>query len=884
MGTTPGATHTQSTIEQPAGPTPDRRVPATTRLRNENLDPIGLVFRLRKGVAKEPVIVTDVSGDSCIVLLDDERTKQIKISRLGERADDLNFAGKAHSAAWRLAVLSHTISEHQGLPWQPVSVLQLAYMVASRSENQKRLFALDCINNGRADLLARIDLSEGERGVALASLYLQNGEPSRAIDALCQLTQETHPLVPDLLLAAWSSITSATAPALEPLLLPLADEDPLAAALVNLLMPDRHLEMEPRPAAAFLHAISETRAPRESMIGLQSLISVANGVPATTDLSRVSPAASVYGALTYAADPEHAPPPEQLDIGELANASPAVIDEIIDGRVVGVELLDVALSVDKRYLAARVDPARLDCDDLDHLDFLPEHARRAFTAHNRERLDNLIAASGQSQDFAAVAGLGLLDELRQGRPLEAEEILALPADAQSLAAALSDALRSGVLTEPLVADRSVWPTIAHLDPPTSDAPSVRDFAVWVDLRRAHEALYSWKWSEARELASKVAEQSTDEGLRREAHALVACTTVLLGNPEQGLVMAESALVGECHENHLENLVALTPAPLLPDTLATLTDIALRHSSIRVRARAAIVGMRLWFTHYHLQRHQEGHASPIDDADQLRIGVRRLLELDMDDNTMQELLELHLVWDAGWLSRARYRNWSKGNLSSVEVLIAHAKGTGNLMATLSRELAEDPANEWLLAERQELLDRVQTNCLSETAGLEQAEQATQILDGPLPLSLDKRIDLTAAMTHAVSQTVAQGRTLVRRELVQRLADLHQTVSAERGEARLRMERVLMSAIDELALSIVVATGRHIENATRYRESNDRPRRLTEMLTPERSRSRIDPLILARGEEHLARLTSMSSPEVAKQVAEFQPRIDEARQLIERLGTT
>ena len=750
-------------------------------IQQESLLPTGQVFRIRSGIHTRSAVVLATAADQAEVLFGAGRHKTVPISKLTELDNDITPSGTFHTAAWQLIELADSPAALE-YEWESDMLVGAALASASSTPNQMRLFALDCVNGDRPDLLQRLDLAPQELVIALASCHLHSGQPDRAADVLVGLAPDTHPLVPDLLLAMWPTVSERSASStLSELLYPLVDTDPLAEALLVLLRRDRHLELS-LPAARALHAALHGMS-SDSYGHLGTLLGMAEGGRVTTDVSSYGPAASIYAALMFAQDPNPELPPGQLDIAELAHAEVAVIDDIIDSGAVGAELRELQLNVDPTYLTARTAPDALTDRELMELDYTAEAARRAFLSRDREALERAAGSTPQ-----AVAVL-LLDDLRNGRPLSADEIQLLPSPDRAQARALSAAISQGKGSEDLLKDRSLWPALLHLAVPSSESPAAKDFQSWAHLHRATQALLEWDWHQALDEASSALRSAQTGRIRREAHNLLACAYYLLGDDDSALTLFERSVAEQFLPANLDNMIAVASDATEERILAVLTRLAKDAPTPELKAEAAVRGIRLWLTR---------PDAVTTEPPVLRQIARSVLELDVPNAQMRQLLELQAVWDAPWLGGTSTRTWARQRSSDVAIVQAQCRSLSDYVGVLTRALAEDPDDRWLQGRRRKLVLDLHQQCL-DRPGLETASDVMVLLDSQMPLNLTSRVHLTAAAVGAAVTTLG-GRHRLNRSVVDALLSLHRdvTTSAETGRDKLLL--ITQTTIDDLAMTV------------------------------------------------------------------------------------
>lgn len=440
--------------------------------------------------------------------------------------------------------------------------------------------------------------------------------------------------------------------------------------------------------------------------------------------------------------------PDQLALHPdlLADAHPALLDDLIADGVIDSSWLDRQLPAPVQdYVAARLDPARLDNDALVAFGLHEERARRAVS--NGRPLPNdlpddiglrygvVMDTSAARQDPDRVATtLGIDPRLRP----EFDEALARPGRLPS---------------DRLLRSTAVWWLLGRI---AIDALALEDldsgelttsqqcFAATVALERGRRALQAWDYAGSANHGKTALRLCDRESIRDEALNLIACASWQLGNDEAAIRALETALEGE-YNLALQANIGVIAQQLRPDVAAKhLSKLITDAPTLQLRVEAAKRTLSIWDTRDLPDENVQ------DLPTELARLLRPLLDEPIDPGDFRLFARLLSDHDAAWMAGFSERSSSAGARSAAGVLFsARARGFDEYVKSLSRLLGADTAEPWLVEERDRLIGSIRGELVSENPHLGAVALAELVLDESLPIDLDDEIVLCSLTARAVA---------------------------------------------------------------------------------------------------------------------------------------
>ena len=511
-------------------------------LKNSESQParVGLLYgvKSRIGLTRLGLCVAE-SSDSLTVHLNAESIVDLPNEKANLRSEvsaDLSVAGRFYRAL--------SLREQGAIKgkWDTDALADMAWEYANQDMTSVRRLADEGIMFGWDEVVEALPLSSSERSWLRAHASAVREDPSSLLRHLSELPADGYHDRCGLVLPLLDAILkSEDANAWRDLVFGWFDRVPGASTLRAILADSTDL--------------SETI---EAVQDLASCLSDGSGLAWTEAVTSLQEdwlgdpphvEADAWRAYRWYRDPT-------IDGFPVMSELPLpLIDDAIDaGQVPSTSDLTGFNPRDRRYLLARVDPVRLNEQELRDLDHRAELARRFFVARDATSMKKL------DDDQAVCHYAGLLTSLS-----ETDDALdSLRHDARHTLKIMRETLcgfKSGeldVLPDELAEDMTTWTAFSHMalkgrlqltDRQRIEFPR---FADWVDLHTVISLVWSQRYREAEDLARLLEGRVTEEVIQDEVLSLRALALHELGRSADALSCLETALAGAYTESLLVN--------------------------------------------------------------------------------------------------------------------------------------------------------------------------------------------------------------------------------------------------------------------------------------------------------------------------------------------
>ncbi|HEU5470190.1 MAG TPA: hypothetical protein VFV67_06015 [Actinophytocola sp.] len=610
------------------------------------------------------------------------------------------------SPAGRILLYATAVSAGAvSLPWTADLLLNHAFTVISAAPWFSRAAAIDVLELGRPDLLARCGLNRTEIIWLTLIHAARRDDPAAVVDAAAALPPDRYRRKIAVLAAFTGRIEHlpGAAEKLSGALRAFAPSDPLAAALRRRL---GTTDTNPAQRLDDLALISTRLCAPRQIIQLTGLVSAVHADPDA--LALLGP----RGRLAVTHGGGHTP---GKDCGPVAvdTAPLAVLDDLIDRGTLKAETLSgtTRRTPERIYLLGRLAPEQLTGEQLDSLGHRDEAIRRTL-------------ATGQTQlsdeDRAAPMGrhVTALDLILRRRHTAVSADDVLPAHRQA-AERLVRMLRGSddgqdpatLLDEALLSDRSTWlPLIGlfgsdrlHTNDPGS-AERCSEFYEWLALVAAREHLFLADWAAGVAAARRCLDLATAEPIRDEAQNLLACGLHHLGDHAGALRELESAIEGEYSVALLAN-IGVVAARLDPERAAGhLARIVREAPTAAMRVNAARRALDMWRSDAtNVWQGEEGAQLQLPTV--LREPLRAVVTERIDIDDFRAIAEAMALFDPVWL-RAPGSLAGSPHRNSLEARYFVARAEDGLLPVVEMfgtVKAWDTAPAWLGDARDKLVD-------------------------------------------------------------------------------------------------------------------------------------------------------------------------------------
>jgi hypothetical protein len=695
-------------------------VPASITVTGEPPGWVGLCFRLRH-LPHAPVgVVVDHAPGALVVLHDGAAASLLPPAALVEGAAPPVDVHAHRSSAWKLVALAAAIAGRRAeFDWDQGALHDRGMALAARSDDARRLFALDALAAARPELVPAVGLPTGETWAVLAAWHADAGRTGEALEALRRVPPGA-PVPTGVVTAAarcWARADTPTRAHLVALVQPWQRVEPLADLLVALAAGDgvgrpaaAAAALAPavsgvlravggtgdadrdQQAAALVEACTTGRGPYVSVAGLGPAAAL---LAATRGLTRNAAGEAAIGGPGSWASPD-------LAAEAVAAAPQSVVDDLVDAGVVGVDLLDELVALvpadQATYLVARLAPEQLPDAAVEALGHTDEALRRAAAAGDHDAL--VGAPPSPVRD-----GLLLAADLRAGR-LDAAAAAATtrPPMERAVLELLVARMREQTVTaadDALFADPTTWPFLAELDRgrlrPHRTTGAARRYVAWRTLREARDILWAGEPATALARARDLLGWADDDAVRAEACNLAATAHWLRGEDREAM-QALLAAVDTRHTEALQVNLGIVAGAVEPELAAEhLAGMALEAPSRALRSEAALRAVSLW------QQAVEAGVAPEELPDAVRTALRATVGEAIPLDRFRVVVRLLALWDPEWVvAHGDLGGSPHGGTAEAQVYVARAHGLEPFVGALADALRGDDPPRWAQQERDGLL--------------------------------------------------------------------------------------------------------------------------------------------------------------------------------------
>jgi len=295
-----------------------------------------------------------------------------------------------------------------------------------------------------------------------------------------------------------------------------------------------------------------------------------------------------------------------------------------------------------------------------------------------------------------------------------------PFDIKDLTSALSQL--EGHASDALYFEYKVPANAALIDIDMSNRPA--DFPARRSLIKSIDHLMCWEWSDAKEQAKRVLNQTESEDLRDEALNVLAAASALLGDLDGGIGALKQAVQGEWNFALQQNLgvLALQSNPQLAAEQSTYWLEAAETASDRERALFFVLNM--W------SDLQTDETDEVEIPERIRESFRSALTEELSLSTFVFLGLFLARNDSHWMQEPA--NWvdSPYFLEDVgNMVLARAEGLDTFVEFLIEQSANsDPE---VVQARDNLISEIVEVMLEQESTIGAAAVAIQFIEGGLP---------------------------------------------------------------------------------------------------------------------------------------------------------
>jgi hypothetical protein len=438
----------------------------------------------------------------------------------------------------------------------------------------------------------------------------------------------------------------------------------------------------------------------------------------------------------------------ELGPNDLERLDKDLLDDVIDAGLVTASAAHNMRTNDRVYALARLDPSKLNDEELAQLDLPAAKAkqilRRVRQSGSSELADELAGLDHagvwqrtleQSQDALAAAGelFAIYDDPR------APDVTALATDGGLPSEAL---LQDPDLETFLFERREHLGDPATLGSTGSLAPAQRRFVARYLLDEALKALLRWDWARCEDLARKVlATKADDNGMRAEANTLIGVVRWMEDDRDaaaKALAVASSGSTSPAH--HINAAIAQQAvdeqkAVASWDRVAALTD-----APLEVRSASLVTAIHCWFA-----------ASPENSVPPASLvsKARGLAQLNIERDHLRSILEFLAALDDDWLARPKSMSSAKHAKSpEVKILVASAQGYEEELRALASLLRSGNTDTWVEQKRDRWVDEALDGLMVDEPEAQYVHGGSAILDADVPMADWQRLLLRAAVSRGV----------------------------------------------------------------------------------------------------------------------------------------
>jgi hypothetical protein len=551
------------------------------------------------------------------------------------------------------------------------------------------------------------------------------------------------------------------------------------------------------PEAEVLFAYGEVGVPfpvlKKAALDLSDALRAAGAVTAgRLKLAAGDPeqlaAATTAGALLNALE-RHAPAGKRIKID--STTPPSVIDDLIDRGIpldttatdsTNATFGDRAIPT-PAYVTARTDPGTLTSEEVVALRFEAEAVRRYLAGDMSVGAALPASSAADLQELRAViTGAGTTNAATD--PL-----------VQELTAVLAAAGRIAP-SEALLADESVWQVLIDAGVPGDSSGGLlgERFAGLSALKRASTALYEWRWDDARAIARDGLRLAKREEVRDELLNVMACGLWLQGETEPALAALDSALEGAYTDELLVN--ASVVAVELDHFTARdrLVRIAKEAPSAHQRAMAAERALILWINDDDRVWEEDDETLPAE----IRDALRPLIRESLPEDRYLRILKVLASHDDDWLaSQPDSAFGANSNSASIRIFKARAAGLDEFAGALAAELKPGIHAEWVVRERDSVVDAAIEVLLERNDELSAALFGLTLIDADLPMSAEQRVPLKCLTVASIVANIDPEESEPKDRFIDFIVESHGELAMLDADDQERLGKIVTIAAERLA---------------------------------------------------------------------------------------
>lgn len=672
--------------------------------------PLGELYELRPGLRRRKAVRLGDDAAGAQLLFESGEVSVVALDALPNQADPLVPIGRVPGVRTRQGVLLRlAAAQREGeleTSWDPQTLVTAALATVT-DETTARLFADDALRLRYAGVTDHLPLTHYERFWLRAVYAAATGDAATAVQAVAMLPIAGYRPKLGLLVCVVREAMAVGLDlrALQPHLEAFAPVEPVATLLQRTLFgtsPTSTNGAVSAVAAENMALIGTPGLPAPVRVELAAALDALDGKsPVHTGALHLLPTnARLIVACT-------ALRPGLIGSNEIDRIPLPLLDDLLEsGAVRGEDVLAGSADPGRTpYLRARVSPGRLSDEEVDRLDHAEERVRRAF---RRRQLKNLESAGDleSARHFRALLTVtakrgekpSLEDVRPQARPI-VEELLTVKA------AVAEGAALGPMLSDRMVGDPTVWPTLVEIAGSTGLEPTPElqarfpAFTEWLSLHQAREYLYLGDWRSAVAAADRCLALAHDEAVRDEALNLKACGLHHLGDDPKAIAALEEAIEGMHTEALLAN-IGVVAAGLEPETAARHLGVLMAEApTMAMRVAAARRALAIWSTS-DTATWRNSDASPLPDAFQDSLRALAVGPLDIAD--FRDIISVLALHDSEWVADERSIAGSP-HASTLEArfYVARARSLIEMIEVMGAVMRGGSAPEWILDERDSL---------------------------------------------------------------------------------------------------------------------------------------------------------------------------------------
>jgi acyl carrier protein phosphodiesterase len=394
-------------------------------------------------------------------------------------------------------------------------------------------------------------------------------------------------------------------------------------------------------------------------------------------------------------------------------------------------------------------------------------------------------------------------------------VLAGPAVKQLLDLISADQERQA--SETLLSDRSVWQLLLDLDVAgnPSSGPLGEEFAGLSAIKRSSDALFEWRWDEARSMARDGLRHARREDVRDELLNIMACALWLQGEPEPALAALDNALEGAYTDALLINASVIASELEHASAMDRLVRLAREAPSAHQRAVAAERALILWDK-------QDDRIWEDEDDDEglpieIRDALRTLISESLPEDRYLRLLRVLANRDDAWLAARNDRDFGVNanpesvNSPAVRVLRARAVGLEKYLEVLTAELGRPNAPAWIAHDRDGVVEAAIEVLIERIDELPAAFFGLTVLDANLPLTASQSVPLKSLVVTSIASHLASEEGEPNLRFIDLVVQASRALSDLDEHDRMRMSGLVDMGADSLARAYFLSRANQMREA-------------------------------------------------------------------------